>query len=166
MVRKTSAKRHLTTGRTRRALSVGTLTTQVGGSYLLSALKRPFLSVDAQRKQLLDTHLKNALLIVERSQELKGTFLKLMQMLSMRNDLLPREVLLSPVFLLFKNLGMLNTLTPLWLSSAARDTRGEPAARWTGIGVSTALGALRAEYDVTYRDYRLAEVTSKVRPPQ
>jgi predicted unusual protein kinase regulating ubiquinone biosynthesis (AarF/ABC1/UbiB family) len=93
VVRKTSAKRHLTTGRTRRALSVGTLTTQVGGSYLLSALKRPFLSVDAQRKELLDTHLKNALLIVERSQELKGTFLKLMQMLSMRNDLLPREVL-------------------------------------------------------------------------
>jgi len=93
VTRKTSAKRHLTTGRTRRALSVGTLTTQVGGSYLLSALKRPFLSVDAQRKELLDTHLKNALLIVERSQELKGTFLKLMQMLSMRNDLLPPEVL-------------------------------------------------------------------------
>lgn len=93
MLRKTSAKRHLTTGRTRRALSVGTLTTQVGGSYLLSALKRPFLSVDAQRKELLDTHLKNALLIVERSQELKGTFLKLMQMLSMRNDLFPPEVL-------------------------------------------------------------------------
>ena len=34
------------------------------------------------------------------------------------------------------------------------------------FGMSTALGALRAQYDVTYRDYRLAEVTSKIRPPQ
>jgi hypothetical protein len=35
-----------------------------------------------------------------------------------------------------------------------------------GFGLSTALGALRARYDVSYHDYRLAEVTSKVRPPQ
>lgn len=83
----------LTSGRARRALKVGGLTTQVGGSYLLSALKRPFQSVDARRRELLDTHLRNAIRIVERSQELKGTFLKLMQMLSMRNDLLPGEVL-------------------------------------------------------------------------
>jgi hypothetical protein len=34
------------------------------------------------------------------------------------------------------------------------------------FGASTALGAVRAQYDVTYRDYRLAEVTSKVRPPK
>ena len=93
MPRKTSEKQHLTTGRTRRALSVGTLTTQVGGSYLLNAIKRPFQSVDERRKDMLDTHLRNAMLIVERSQELKGTFLKLMQMLSMRNDLLPPDVL-------------------------------------------------------------------------
>lgn len=93
MSRKTPEKEHLTTGRTRRALKVGTLTTQVGGSYLLNALKRPFQSVDERRKDLLDTHLKNAMLIVERSQELKGTFLKLMQMLSMRSDLLPPDVL-------------------------------------------------------------------------
>jgi predicted unusual protein kinase regulating ubiquinone biosynthesis (AarF/ABC1/UbiB family) len=91
--RKTPEKQHLTTGRTRRALKVGTLTTQVGGSYLLNALRRPFQSVDERSKDLLDTHLRNALLIVERSQELKGTFLKLMQMLSMRSDLLPPDVL-------------------------------------------------------------------------
>ena len=35
-----------------------------------------------------------------------------------------------------------------------------------GFGLSTALGSLRARYDVTYHDYRLAKVTSKVRPPQ
>lgn len=34
------------------------------------------------------------------------------------------------------------------------------------FGMSTALGALRAEYDVTYRDYRLASVTTKIRPPR
>jgi hypothetical protein len=34
-----------------------------------------------------------------------------------------------------------------------------------GFGLSTALGSLRARYDVSYHDYRLAEVTSKVRPP-
>lgn len=93
VARKTSERQHLTTGRTRRALKVGTLTTQVGGSYLLNALRRPFQSVDTRRKDLLDTHLRNAMLIVERSQELKGTFLKLMQMLSMRSDLFPADVL-------------------------------------------------------------------------
>ncbi len=83
----------LTTGRARRAMSVGTLTTQVGGNYLWSALKRPFQSADDRSRELLDTHLKNAMLIVERSQELRGTFLKLTQMLSMRSDLLPGEML-------------------------------------------------------------------------
>jgi hypothetical protein len=34
------------------------------------------------------------------------------------------------------------------------------------FGLSTALGAMRAEYNVAYRDYRLAQVTSKIRPPQ
>ena len=83
----------LTTGRARRAMKVGSLTTQVGGNYLLNALKRPFQSGEERADSILDTHLKNALLIVERSKELRGTFLKLMQMLSMRNDILPDEVL-------------------------------------------------------------------------
>jgi predicted unusual protein kinase regulating ubiquinone biosynthesis (AarF/ABC1/UbiB family) len=83
----------LTTGRARRALKVGSLTTQVGGNYLLNALKRPFQSGEKRAETTLDTHLKNAVLLVERSKELRGTFLKLMQMLSMRNDILPDEVL-------------------------------------------------------------------------
>ena len=41
-----------------------------------------------------------------------------------------------------------------------------PGALEMGFGMSTALGSLQARYDVTYRDYRLAEVTSKIRPPQ
>lgn len=42
---------------------------------------------------MLDLHLKNALRIVESSRELRGAFMKLVQMLSMRNDLFPAEVL-------------------------------------------------------------------------
>ncbi|MEO2169310.1 MAG: AarF/UbiB family protein [bacterium] len=83
----------LTTGRARRALKVGSLTGQVGGNYLFNALKRPFQSGEKHAESTLDTHLKNALLLVDRSKELRGTFLKLMQMLSMRNDILPDEVL-------------------------------------------------------------------------
>ncbi|MDG1399847.1 MAG: AarF/UbiB family protein, partial [Candidatus Binatia bacterium] len=86
-------KAGLTTGRARRALKMGTMTTQVSGNYLVNALKRPFQSGDERAEGILDTHLRNAMLIVEGSQELRGTFLKLMQMLSMRNDILPTEVL-------------------------------------------------------------------------
>jgi hypothetical protein len=41
-----------------------------------------------------------------------------------------------------------------------------PSTIEMGFGFSTALGPLRARYDVAYRDYRVAEVTTKVRPPQ
>lgn len=83
----------ITSGRTRRAFRMGSLTTQVGGNYLWNALKRPFQSSETRQDEMLETHLKNAFLIVERSQELRGAFLKLTQMLSMRTDLLPEEML-------------------------------------------------------------------------
>src|SRR5262245_39099071 len=83
----------LTRGRTKRALQVGSLTTSVGSSYVWHALKRPFQSANQQEQALLDLHLKNALRIVESSRELRGAFMKLVQMLSMRDDLLPLEVL-------------------------------------------------------------------------
>ncbi|NOT55371.1 MAG: AarF/ABC1/UbiB kinase family protein [Deltaproteobacteria bacterium] len=83
----------ITKGRTKRALQVGSLTTSVGGSYVWNALKRPFQSADQQDQSLFDLHLKNALRIVESSRELRGAFIKLVQMLSMRDDLLPLEVL-------------------------------------------------------------------------
>jgi hypothetical protein len=35
-----------------------------------------------------------------------------------------------------------------------------------GFGLTTALGSLEARYQVDYHDYRLAEVTTKIRPPQ
>ena len=82
-------KAGLTTGRARRAIKMGSMTTQVSGNYLVNALKRPFQNGEERAEGILDTHLRNALLIVEGSQELRGTFLKLMQMLSMRTERLP-----------------------------------------------------------------------------
>lgn len=82
----------LTKGRTKRALQVGSLTTSVGSSYLWHALKRPFQTTGQKEQELLDLHLKNALRIVESSRELRGAFMKLVQMLSMRSDIFPPEV--------------------------------------------------------------------------
>ena len=80
-------------GRAKRALQVGSLATSVTSSYALNALKHPFQSADEKEQELFDLHLKNALKIVESSRELRGAFMKLIQMLSMRSDLFPTEVL-------------------------------------------------------------------------
>ncbi len=88
-----SRANHLTRGRTRRVLKVGELATSVGSSYIWQALRSPFRSADQRRQALLDTHIRNAMRIVERSTELKGAFMKLVQMLSMRDDILPAEAL-------------------------------------------------------------------------
>jgi predicted unusual protein kinase regulating ubiquinone biosynthesis (AarF/ABC1/UbiB family) len=82
----------ITKGRTKRALQVGSLTTSVGSSYLWHGLKRPFQSTGKKEQELLDLHLKNALRIVESSRDLRGAFMKLVQMLSMRSDIFPPEV--------------------------------------------------------------------------
>lgn len=82
----------LTQGRAKRALQVGSLTSAVGGSYVWNVLKRPFQTAGKKEQALLDVHLKNALRIVESSRELRGAFMKLVQMLSMRSDMLPPEV--------------------------------------------------------------------------
>ena len=86
-------KGKLTHGRAQRVLKVGGLATSVGSSYVWQALRWPFRSADESRKALLDTHIKNAIRTVERSKELRGAFMKLVQMLSMRDDILPTEAL-------------------------------------------------------------------------
>ncbi len=83
----------ITSGRARRMLSVGRLTTSVGGSYLWQAIKRPFQSASKTEQALLDAHIRNAERVVAGSQELRGAFMKLAQMLSMRSDLFPAEAL-------------------------------------------------------------------------
>jgi predicted unusual protein kinase regulating ubiquinone biosynthesis (AarF/ABC1/UbiB family) len=83
----------LTRGRAKRVFKVGELATSVGTSYILEALKSPFRSAGKREQALLDTHIRNALRLVESSKELKGAFMKLVQMLSMRDDILPPEAL-------------------------------------------------------------------------
>ena len=83
----------LTQGRAKRAFQVGSLATSIGGSYAWQTLKQPFQFDGDKEPELLDLHLKNALRIVESSRELRGAFMKLIQMLSMRSDLFPTEVL-------------------------------------------------------------------------
>ena len=87
------ASSELTKGRARRVLKVGALTTSVGGSYIWHALKRPFQSEARTERELLATHVRNAIRLVQRSTELRGAFMKLTQMLSMRSDMLPTAVL-------------------------------------------------------------------------
>ena len=75
-------RKHLTHGRARRAIKIGGLASQVGSSYLWTSLRRPFLESGRYERELLDTHLKNARRIVESSKQLRGAFMKLIQMLS------------------------------------------------------------------------------------
>ena len=83
----------LTSGRARRIFSMGRLTTSVGSSYLWTAIKRPFQSVSRAQQGLLDAHIRNAERVVASSKELRGAFMKLTQMLSMREDLFPSAAL-------------------------------------------------------------------------
>ena len=83
----------LRTGRFERLATVGSVTGRVGASYLWSAIKRPFQTDAKRESQLLDTHLKNALRIVESSKQLRGAFMKMTQILSMRDDLFPTEAI-------------------------------------------------------------------------
>jgi predicted unusual protein kinase regulating ubiquinone biosynthesis (AarF/ABC1/UbiB family) len=88
-----SPRNPLTQGRVRRAIKIGELTSQVGTSYIWNQLRRPFQNQSARERDLYDTHLRNARRIVESSKQLRGAFMKLIQMLSLRHDLLPSEAL-------------------------------------------------------------------------
>jgi len=86
-------RKPLTSGRARRAIKIGGLASQVGSSYLWTSLRRPFLNTNRYEREMLDTHLRNARRIVEGSKQLRGAFMKLIQMLSTRADLLPGEAI-------------------------------------------------------------------------
>lgn len=80
-------------GRARRLWSLGSLSGVIGGSYLWQLVRRPFRSDDQARDSLLAAHVRNAQRLIEGSTELRGAFTKLVQMLSMRSDLLPAEAI-------------------------------------------------------------------------
>src|SRR5579863_9510845 len=86
-------RKPLTSGRARRAIKIGGLASQVGSSYLWASLRKPFLNDSRYEREMLDTHLRNARRIVEGSKQLRGAFMKLIQMLSTRADLLPGEAI-------------------------------------------------------------------------
>jgi predicted unusual protein kinase regulating ubiquinone biosynthesis (AarF/ABC1/UbiB family) len=92
-VAKKSESTTLRTGRLERLATVGSVTGRVGASYLWSALKRPFQSEEKRESALVDTHLRNAQRIVESSKQLRGAFMKMTQILSMRDDLFPTEAI-------------------------------------------------------------------------
>jgi hypothetical protein len=69
----TKSRGEITSGRARRVLRVGELATSVGSSYLWQVLRAPFRNADKRQQALLDTHIKNALRIVERSKELRAS---------------------------------------------------------------------------------------------
>lgn len=80
-------------GRARRLWSLGSLSGTIGGSYLWQFVRRPFRSDDDARESLLAAHVRNAQRLIEGSAELRGAFTKIVQMLSMRSDLLPAEAI-------------------------------------------------------------------------
>jgi predicted unusual protein kinase regulating ubiquinone biosynthesis (AarF/ABC1/UbiB family) len=86
-------KKGLAQGRARRAMKVGGLATSVGTGYLREALLSPFRHPSKREEAMLDTHIETAMKIVESSQELRGAFTKLVQLLSMRDDILPAQML-------------------------------------------------------------------------
>jgi predicted unusual protein kinase regulating ubiquinone biosynthesis (AarF/ABC1/UbiB family) len=86
-------RKSLTSGRARRAMKIGGLASQVGSSYLWTSIRRPFINTSRYEREMLDTHLRNARRIVEGSKQLRGAFMKLIQMLSTRADLLPGEAI-------------------------------------------------------------------------
>lgn len=86
-------KKGLTQGRAKRAIKVGGLATSVGSGYLREALLSPFRSKSKREQAMLDTHVDTAMKLVASSQELRGAFTKLLQLLSMRDDILPPQML-------------------------------------------------------------------------
>lgn len=89
----TSKHDSITAGRVRRAMKIGEMTSQIGSSYIWNQLRRPFQNRSQRERDLLETHIRNAGRIVEGSQQLRGAFMKLIQLLSMRRDLLPADAI-------------------------------------------------------------------------
>jgi len=79
-------------GRFSRFLKLSGLTTKVGASYLGQKIKGAFVSEETKQASLLRANVRNADRIVKTLGELKGTVMKLGQMMSLQADVLPREM--------------------------------------------------------------------------
>jgi hypothetical protein len=81
-----------TTSRAARFIKLGTLSGKVGSSYAGQALRGAFVSAESKTQSLLETNARNALRVARTFGELKGAVMKVGQMLSLQEDLLPAEV--------------------------------------------------------------------------
>lgn len=79
-------------GRVGRFLKLGGLTTTVGASYLGQKIKSAFVSDEARDRSLLRANVRNAERIVKTLGQLKGSVMKVGQMMSLQADVLPREM--------------------------------------------------------------------------
>jgi predicted unusual protein kinase regulating ubiquinone biosynthesis (AarF/ABC1/UbiB family) len=79
-------------GRLSRFLKLGGLTSKVSASYLGQKIKSAFVSAEAMQQSLVAANIRNAERIVKTLGELKGSVMKLGQMLSLQADVLPREM--------------------------------------------------------------------------
>ncbi len=79
-------------GRVSRFLKLSGLATKVGASYLGQKIKSAFVSDETKQASLVRANVRNADRIVKTLGELKGTVMKLGQMMSLQADVLPREM--------------------------------------------------------------------------
>lgn len=74
-----------------RLMKVSGLGLKVGTSYLTQRLKESFAKSEDHLPERVQTHVKNAQRIVQTMGEMKGTMMKLGQMLSLNAEMLPKE---------------------------------------------------------------------------
>jgi predicted unusual protein kinase regulating ubiquinone biosynthesis (AarF/ABC1/UbiB family) len=79
-------------GRFSRFLKLSGLTSKVGASYLGQKIKGAFVSSETKEQSMVRANIKNAERIVKTLGELKGSVMKVGQMLSLQADVLPREM--------------------------------------------------------------------------
>jgi len=87
-----SNKSKFTTSRSSRFFKLGRLSSVVGSSYLGESVKGVFLGAEAKARSLLATNTRNAMRVASTFGELKGAVMKVGQMMSLQEDLLPPEM--------------------------------------------------------------------------
>jgi predicted unusual protein kinase regulating ubiquinone biosynthesis (AarF/ABC1/UbiB family) len=85
-------KSKFNTNRSSRFLKLSALSGKVGSSYLGQAVKSAFLNDEQKSESLIKKNLQNARRIANTFGELKGAVMKVGQMLSLQEDLLPEEM--------------------------------------------------------------------------
>lgn len=86
------ADNRLYTSRPARFMKLGALSSKVGSSYLGHAVRGALRSAEGKAQSLLETNTRNALRVARAFGELKGAVMKVGQMLSLQEDLLPPEM--------------------------------------------------------------------------